>query len=71
MAVAGGACSDYEYRPNGDVVTIHATTILRSLCLKPHDAAALVLAGKPATVAGSDAPVMRALLTKAGKAVRP
>ena len=35
-----------------------------------REAAALVLAGKPATVAGSDAPVMRAPLTKAGKAVR-
>jgi hypothetical protein len=61
----------YRYTPQGDTVRVEKTTYPSNECARPHDAAALVLAGTAATVAGSDAVVMRALLTKAGKAVRP
>ena len=71
MAVSGSATEAYKYTPQGDTVRVERTTSQRGLCASPAEAVALVLAGKAATVAGSDAWETRDLLAAAGKAVRP
>lgn len=70
MAVAGGATAAYVYTPfqrdGSNYVTVAARTVSRDVCVGVLVALELVSAGQQATVAGSDAAVMRQTLTAAG-----
>ena len=69
MAVSGGCCGGYVYQlKNGVLVVIHNETRLRGAFDSVGDAAAKLLRGEQAAVAGSDAVALRELMT--GKAVR-
>lgn len=59
MAVSGGATTAYKFKPTYQapgvlVVEQHHTTSLASNCVSIDVAIALIEAGKPATVQGSD-----------------
>ena len=69
MAISGGCASGYVYRmENGTLVVIRGETRLRGAFDSVGDAAAKLLRGEQAAVAGSDAVALRELMT--GKAVR-
>ena len=69
MAVSGGCCGGYIYTLRGGVLTVvRGETRLRSAFDSVSDAAAKLLRGEQAAVAGSDAIALRELMT--GKAVR-
>ena len=64
MAVSGGCASGYIYELRGGVLTvIRGETRLRSAFDTPGDAAAKLLCGEQAAVAGSDAVALRELMT--------
>ena len=69
MAVSGGCCSGYIYELRGGVLTVvRGETRLRSAFDSPGDAAAKLLRGEQAAVAGSDGERLRELVT--GKTAR-
>ena len=69
MAISGGCCGGYVYRmENGTLVVIRGETRLRSAFDSVGDAAAKLLRGEQAAVAGSDAVALRELMT--GKTVK-
>ena len=69
MAISGGCCSGYIYELRGGVLTvIRGETRLRGAFDTVGDAAAKLRRGEQAAVAGSDAWLLRELMT--GKTVK-
>jgi hypothetical protein len=69
MAISGSCCSGYIYEMRGGtLVVIRNETRLRSAFDSVGDAAAKLLRGEQAAVAGSDAVALRELVT--GKTVK-
>jgi hypothetical protein len=64
MAISGGCCSGYIYTMTGGALSIvRQETRLRSAFDSPGDAAAKLLRGEEAAVAGVDALALRELVT--------